>query len=129
MVLGPVGAPKKQLTRKQAEIDLFAFLDSVYETVVAGLVHTLQPDPFYPRNHKLTPNIVGGYIRVWEGICQHELDHFPDYHYRAQQADPNKEVLTRDHFDDLPWEAQLYIAQGIDQIIQEYWRVLEEFKG
>lgn len=80
---------------------------------------SVQPDPFYDRNEKLTTEIVNDVILKIEEIFIHELKNFPAYHNTAQGISAG-EVLAVPGFDKYPQEQKLAIVQGIDKIFLKY---------
>ncbi|HLE79856.1 MAG TPA: hypothetical protein VJA25_01020, partial [Dehalococcoidia bacterium] len=52
-------------------------------------------------------------------VFQYEIDRYPGYHNAAQSVQPG-EVLVRPGFAELPYEAKLYLVQGVDGILQRY---------
>jgi hypothetical protein len=106
------------LTRQQECVNrTIEWLHQVWEMTEHG--RPLQPDPFYPRTHLLTPEVVHQVIENIEGIFKSELARYPDYHRRAQGISANEHLIPPG-FDHLPQGQQMAIVQGIDRIFQEY---------
>lgn len=81
----------------------------------------LQPDPFYERNEKLTPEVVTKIIRCVEDLMIKEFKNYPGYHNNAQGVDVSHgEILVPTGFDKMPYPQQLAIAQGVDKVFQNY---------
>jgi hypothetical protein len=78
-----------------------------------------QPDPFYPRNDLLTPEIVERVVDSVESIFESELLNYPGYHRKAQGISAS-EYLVAPGFRRLPYNEKLALVQGIDRIFQEY---------
>lgn len=80
---------------------------------------SVQPDPFYERNEKLTPEVIDDVISKIEGIFIFELERYPAYHNNAQGISAG-EKLAVPGFDKYPREQKLAIVQGIDKIFIRY---------
>lgn len=81
--------------------------------------NNLSPDPFYPRNAELTPEVVDKVINDVESIYAHEIKTYPGYHTGAQGVDRSTQLATP-RFDLLPYPQRLAIVQGVDRIFQKY---------
>lgn len=77
------------------------------------------PDPFYPRNEKLTPAVVEAVLKHIEGLMLKEFANYANYHRNAQGIGPNQHLVPP-KFLGLPYAQQLAVVQGIDRIMQDY---------
>lgn len=88
----------------------------------------LTPDPFYSRNDVLTESIVTAIILAHEENLKYEISHYPIYHIQHQgigsgathSVEQAQAILQPTHWDELPYDQQFAIVQGIDQICQKY---------
>ena len=108
--------------RKECVERVIAWLHDVWSLIEQG--RPVQPDPFYERNEKLTPEIVKAIITDMEELFVQELKKFPAYHRNAQGISAS-EVLVPPGFDKLDYGQQLAVVQGLDKIYCEY-RAVDE---
>lgn len=88
----------------------------------------LTADPFYARNDVLTEAVVTAMILAHEENLLHEIKQYPMYHLKAQglgtasthSVEQAQAVLKPTFWDQLPYDQQFAIVQGIDQICQKY---------
>ena len=100
------------------------WLQSVSDRMEDG--EPIDPDPFYPRNPLLTPDIVEKVVEEVEGVFEYEMRCVPSYHY-AQHGmaaplwgQPPVAPLVPPGFTTLPYPAKLALVQEIDRILQAY---------
>ena len=108
--------------RKECVTRVIAWLHDVWSLIEEG--RPVQPDPFYARNEKLTPEVVGAIITDMEFLFVEELRKYPGYH-RGAQGISASEILIPPGFDKLPYAQQLAVVQGLDKIYCEY-RAVDE---
>ena len=94
-----------------------AWLHDVWSLIEEG--RPVQPDPFYPRNAVLGPEVVKAVIDDMEALFVKELERYPAYHRQAQGISAS-EYLIPPGFDKMAAGEQLAVVQGIDRIFQEY---------
>ena len=108
--------------RRECVERVIAWLHDVWSLIEEG--RPVQPDPFYERNEKLTPEVVGAIIADMEDLFVQKLRKYPGYHRNAQGISAS-EVLIPPGFDKLPYAQQLAVVQGLDKIYCEY-RAVDE---
>ena len=108
--------------RRECVERVIAWLHDVWSLIEEG--RPVQPDPFYERNEKLTPEVVGAIIADMEFLFVEELRKYMGYHRNAQGISAS-EVLIPPGFDKLPYSQQLAVVQGLDRIYCEY-RAVDE---
>ena len=108
--------------RKECVTRVIQWLHDVWSLIEEG--RPVQPDPFYERNEKLTPEIVGAIITDMEFLFVEELRKYMGYHRNAQGISAS-EVLVPPGFDKLEYGQQLAVVQGLDRIYCEY-RAVDE---
>ncbi len=104
--------------QKAASVEMIEWLQQVWQMMRDG--RTLQADPFYPRNDKLTPEVVQDVLGWFETLFAREFKNYPSYHYRAQGVDASEYKLVPPHYDRLSASQRLAIVQGVDRIAQKY---------
>lgn len=101
----------------QCTVETIEWLHQAWELSEKG--HPVQPDPFYARSEKLTPEIVHMVLKTIEDLFITEFKKYPGYHNNAQSI-AKGEKLVPPGFDALPYPEQFAIVQGIDKIYQKY---------
>lgn len=99
---------------------VMAWLHTVWEITERDSGDPLQADPFYARNAKLTPEVVADVLGHIEGLMQKEFDKYPGYHYPRNSVVVGEVLLVPPGFNQLPYQEQFAIVQGIDKIFQDY---------
>lgn len=101
--------------------EVIEWMHHCYDLWTTGRIGELRPNPFYARKDLLTPAIVESIVATLEFLMKEELSKFPDYHRAAQgmeKEDPR--TLVTVGWNKMPYQAQLALVEGIDQILQPY---------
>lgn len=104
--------------QREITVETIEWLHQAWELLQKN--QALQPDPFYKRNDKLTPEIVKDVLTGIEKLMLVEFEKFDGYHRRAQGGIEPTKKLVPPRFLKLSYNHQFAIVQGIDKIFQKH---------
>lgn len=103
--------------QRAATDEVLKWLEVCWQHRIDG--RPIQPDPFYERNAKLTPEVIKDVLGGIETLMLKEFANFEAYHRKAQGIGLSQHLVPP-KFLSLDAGQQLAIVQGIDRIMLRY---------